>query len=434
MLVSTPHNLESNMTDQVLKHRWNRWELWIAISILLTTTWNSWSQEWCPHPRTYGDILSSTGGSIGPYPTDQAALQAAVNAYHLASNGGTRSTTVVSCNGQGICTSCFSWTPVCNSNFKAWNGVDNYRNVINGSASRNSGSSLILPCDCSMLPASASACTSLLTISLSGSLQTQPTTGSAINNLPFIATVVDKNTGQPPTSTVIVKVSLKVDSKSGGHDHGDHTRPRGGIADVGLCPSDETCKELQTDPNGQVAFNFNAPEAAGTHTITVTCDKCSNSASKSVDVKVDGLEPMPQSILYTFIGQTNQHSDNHYLKPEALNKLWRIALAYQYEQQFKLHDPVTGQFTVIPPPLHVNDASLKWGGLFDISGKWASPHSEHRRGTVIDVRANALPTAIPEGSFKKFKRLATRYGVSALLEAPSIENRHFHLRLLNRKE
>lgn len=271
-----------------------------------------------------------------------------------------------------------------------------------------------------MIPAS-------LKIALSEPLTTEPGQTSA-----FTATVT-RDDGASITKAVSVKVSLKVDPQSGGHDHGDYTRPRGSIAGT-KCTSDDTCKTLTTDNNGVLSFNFTAEEAAGTHTITVSCDKCSNSDSKDVNVKVDGLEPMPLSILYTFIGQTNQHSDNHYLKPEALNKLWRIALAYQYEQQFKLQDPITGQFTVIPPPLHVNDASLKWGGLFDISGKWVSPHSEHRRGTVIDVRANALPTAIPEGSFEDFIFLSLQYGVDAFLEEPDVDHRHFHLRLMNRKE
>jgi hypothetical protein len=270
------------------------------------------------------------------------------------------------------------------------------------------------------------------TIALYSGNDVEPSSGPTKNTLSFVATVLDQDK-KPPKTPVDVIISLTVEPTSGGHDHGDHTRTRGKIAGT-ECQSDDTCQTLTTDSNGIVNFDFTPPEASGKHTVTVTCDRCSNSDSKEVEVKVAGLEPMPVSILYSFIGKTNAHSDNHYLKPEALSVLWRIALAYQFEQQFKLQDPVTGQFNVIPPPLHVNDASLKLGGLFDISGKWTSPHIEHRRGTVVDVRANALPTAIPETSFKEFKSLAADYGVGALLEAPDISRRHFHLRLLNRKE
>ena len=271
------------------------------------------------------------------------------------------------------------------------------------------------------------------TITLSGGNEVEPSKGSAINTLPIIATVIDRSTNQPPTNQVNVRINLKVAPTSGGHDHGDSTRPRGGIADVGICPSDEKCWSSPT-VNGAVAFNFNAPKVSGTHTITVTCDRCSNTATKSVDVKVDGLEIIPDSPFYTFIGETDKHTDNHYLTPEAAAVLWRIAVSYQVEQQFKLQDPATGRFTVTPPVLHVNDASLKWGGKFDLSGRWSGPHYEHKRGTVVDVRANTLDTAVPGQNFDKFILLVNRYGADALLEEPDINRRHFHLRLLNREE
>lgn len=268
------------------------------------------------------------------------------------------------------------------------------------------------------------------TITLSGGTEVEPSKGS-----PIIANVVDQNTNQPPTRPVNVQISVKVDPTSGGHDHGDGTRPRGGIATVEACPSNSTCwSETSPANNGVVAFNFKAPVASGVHTITATCEGCTNTATKTVDVKVDGLARIPTSPFYTFIGETDKHTDNHYLTPEAATVLWRIAVSYQVEQQFKLQDPATGKFTVTPPALHVNDASLEWGGKFDLSGGWAGPHYEHRRGTVVDVRANGLGTAIPVENFRKFQRLANRYGADALLEEPDINRRHFHMRLLNREE
>jgi hypothetical protein len=273
------------------------------------------------------------------------------------------------------------------------------------------------------------------TVTLSASTEVEPSNGSDKKFLPIIATVLDQSTKKPPTSPVKVKISLKVDPTSGGHDHGDSTRPRGGIANVRTCASDGECWSKQTGGNGQVVFNFNAPEASGTHTITATCDGCgSSSPPKTVEVKVNGLETIPSSSFYTFIGETDKHSDTHFLTPEAANILWRIAVSYQVEQQFKLRHPVTRKYTVTPPVLHVNDASLEWGGKFDLSGAWAGDHVEHRRGTVADVRANNRDTAIPVENFKAFKSLVADYGAFAFFESPSISNRHFHLRLLNRKE
>ncbi len=63
-----------------------------------------------------------------------------------------------------------------------------------------------------------------------------------------------------------------------------------------------------------------------------------------------------------------------------------------------------------------------------------SPHVEHRRGTVVDVRANNLDTAIPSQNFKEFESLAADFGADAHFESPNIERRHVHLRLLGREE
>lgn len=272
-------------------------------------------------------------------------------------------------------------------------------------------------------------CDDQYTITLSGGTITEP--GQDLN---FTATVTNKSDGQPPSNPVDVKISLKVDPTSGGHDHGDSARPRGGIAGT-KCDTDSTCWTGTTDGGGVVTFNCNPTDASGTHTITASCDKCSNSDSKSVDVKVDGLEPIPASQFYAFIGATDKHADNHYLTLAAAEVLWRIAASYQIEQQFKLTNPATNLPTANPPVLQVNDASLKWGGVYDLSGKWNPPHHEHRRGTVVDIRANGLVTAIPDANFEDFQSLADDFGADAYLEEPpDINRRHFHLRLLNRKE
>ena len=269
-----------------------------------------------------------------------------------------------------------------------------------------------------------------LIITLSGGSAVEPSNGSTIKTLPFIATVIDQNTGQPTANPVPVHISLKVDPISGGHDHGNSTRPRGGIAEVQTCTSDAECWSNQT-VNGAVVFNFNPTDVSGTHTITATCDGCSNTATANVDVKVDGLEQIPNSVFYTLtetngrvIGAvTGNHTDNHYLTPTAASVIRQIAISYSTEQQFKLPDPITKMRTVAPPLLHLNDASLKWGGLFDICAisnacpslgviAWDTPHSEHRRGTVVDIRANAADGSIPPANKLKFMKLLSSYKVT----------------------
>jgi hypothetical protein len=278
---------------------------------------------------------------------------------------------------------------------------------------------------------------STLTITLSGGTEVEPSDDSTTSTLPIIASVIDQSTRQPPTNPVKVHVSLTVDPKTGGHDHGNSDRPRGGVADVETCASDSECwtSPQPTDGNGQVVFNFNAPEASGTHTITAACDGCSNTATKPVDVKVDDLWPISVSTYYALtedgsskiIGSTTEHSSNHYISSEAQQKLWTLAMDFY---NYQLRSGVTK-----PTLLHLNDASLKWGGLFDKDGDWVPEHKEHRRGSVIDVRANSTSGAIPPELFKKYIELAKKSGIDPHLEYIGDPiNQHFHTRLLNRKE
>ncbi|MFZ2161174.1 MAG: hypothetical protein WAW02_03045 [Sideroxyarcus sp.] len=311
---------------------------------------------------------------------------------------------------------------------------------------------------------SSSACVSphTLTITLSGGTEVEPTNGSDKKFLPIIATVLDQSTQKPSTNPVKVHVSLKVeDPKSGGHDHGDSTRPRGGIAEVGTCASDAECwpgpqstaGKGMTDGNGQVVFNFNAPVASGTHTITATCDGCSSSSPpKTVEVKVPDLIKIQSTpLLYTLIGAIEgKHTDNHYLTSSALDIIWGIAADYHIDRTFWRPGARGIKRLVPPPPLGFNDASLIWGGKFDLSGEWKGNHYEHHKGTAIDIRANGEAGAVPETLFNSFVKLAAKQNAIAILECTSNKvdgqgrepsngcigkdgssdpNRHFHVRI-----
>lgn len=222
----------------------------------------------------------------------------------------------------------------------------------------------------------------------------------------IIATVKDGQ-GQPKSGA---QVSIKVDveANSGGHDHHDATRPKGSLSGGG-----------STGADGTVSFTFGAPEVSGTHTFTAQCDSpaCTNNpVTAKIEVKVDGLAALSASQLYTFIGANDQHSDNHYLTPTATQNLMKIIEEYNA--------------TYPTSRLHLNDASLKWGGKFDIAGNWAGDHAEHRRGVVIDIRANGEIGSIPLIIFPAFEQIAKdKAGASAELHS-SGTNRHFHVRLL----
>jgi hypothetical protein len=257
---------------------------------------------------------------------------------------------------------------------------------------------------------------------------------------------VTSQTGQPKEGAV-VRFHLDVDPTSGGHDHGEtgghnktyERRPRGTIVGSNCVPEsgDATLDtyDCTTGLEGYVSFNFNAPDASGTHTFTATCvsQGCSGSRTAKVNVKVDGLWPIPDSAYYALtedgsskvIGSTADHTSNHYLTNAAALKLWRLASDFY---DYQIRNGVTS-----PTLLHLNDASLKWGGVFDIDADWVPDHEEHRRGTVIDVRANSKPGAIPPEYFAAFMDMSVNLKVDPHFEGGST-NQHFHLRLLKRKE
>jgi hypothetical protein len=165
-----------------------------------------------------------------------------------------------------------------------------------------------------------------------------------------------------------------------------------------------------------------------------------------IDVKVDGLAPIPYSVFYRFISPNadTNHPDNHFLKPEASAKLEAIASAY-YNATWGLKDGWM-------PNVMLNDASLKWGGILDCfltcthskvpSVPWGPSHYEHRRGSVVDIRARLPAVNDPNNPRadtllyeNEFIFYAKKSGADPYLEGKINSNgRHIHLRLFGVKE
>lgn len=141
----------------------------------------------------------------------------------------------------------------------------------------------------------------------------------------FTATVTNQD-GSAPSQPVPVSVKVEVDPTSGGHVHGDITRPKGNVS--------------PTSGSTVLNFTFTAETASGTHTVTAMCDLCVNkTATATVNVKVDGLAPIPGGASFytmndtdgTVIGSTSDHKNNHYLIPDASTILLYIASSYHAE-------------------------------------------------------------------------------------------------------
>jgi len=234
------------------------------------------------------------------------------------------------------------------------------------------------------------------------------TAGDGNSSATLTVTVIDQSTQQGPTKPVQVKLVAHKPT-DGGHDHDDPSRPRCRLNGT-ECTTDDPC--VTPSFNGGVAtqtVNYNAPIVSGKHSFSATCDKCGNSPQRTnLEVKVEGLEQIPDSQFYQLyervgntykaVGETAEHHSNHFLTPAASEVLWRIASAYRFEPRFM-------KAGVLPLPLHVNDASLKDGGKFDINGTWTGSHKEHTRGVSVDIRANTALGAIARVNFDTFNEL-----------------------------
>jgi hypothetical protein len=91
--------------------------------------------------------------------------------------------------------------------------------------------------------------------------------------------------------------------------------------------------------------------------------------------------------------------------------------------------------------LYLNDASLEWGGLFDVEkGKpWKPPHETHQRGRSLDIRAESAAGKegeVPVAKFIEFRDASKKKGLNIGLHcqgssADSVcdkqpSNRHIH--------
>ncbi len=224
---------------------------------------------------------------------------------------------------------------------------------------------------------------------------------------------------------ITVNLKNEVQPNSGGHQHHDgRDNHKGSVPQQG-----------QTGADG-FAFAFTAPIAAGDHTITASCNDCENEDTYPVWVGVKGLVPippiptsMPKATYELYerdgspVGWEKIHPSNHYLTPEAVTKLWNLGFWYSswYPEASKLH---------------INDASLPYGGVFDLKANWGPKHHEHRRGTVVDIRANGSFGSIPvsEEHFGDFEYIAARLRVDARVHNPNTNLQHYHVRLAGVKE
>jgi len=278
---------------------------------------------------------------------------------------------------------------------RGWIGVEGYRTASDGTVYCKQENYTVMLFDGSGLTESSEILTSV-----------EPD-----KSVELIAKVFDSQMVERPD--VNIEISVDTVSFSGGHRHHDDDRPQGIL--IGSENSGTTITGITDDIGLQ--FTYNSPSPSGEHKLKVKClnKECVLKGPSTLWVGIKDLVSIPPSASYGFVGDTVSHPDNHYLSSEMIIKVTSLAGVYN---------------SIFPsdPILQFNDASLERGGLFDINQNWSPSHYEHRKGTVIDIRANKLENAIPERNFPVFNELASSLGSSCSLHS-SGTNRHFHCRL-----
>jgi len=252
------------------------------------------------------------------------------------------------------------------------------------------------------------------------------------------ALVTDKQTELPQIG-VQVKFSVDVIAGTGGHDHHDALRPKGTLLDCRDNTTEVESTVCITQLDGKATVTFKAPIVSGTHTITAECvsPACTGPASGDINVKVDGLESIPISPFYNMQlpNRDTNHPKTHFLMKAPQKKLETIAILYMLKTLYMRKQSA-------PPDITLNDASLEWGGVLDCfltcnsdqypSTPWHKHHIEHRRGSVVDIKANGSTGSIAHE--KDFRAAAKKIGIALGVPHGSGSGRHYHLRLNNRGE
>lgn len=252
-------------------------------------------------------------------------------------------------------------------------------------------------------------------ITLAGPTETKPRGTSGWRELMLTATVTQ---GGAPAPGKAVTFKLIPKAAPDGHQHGNlATKPAGSVANG------------STDATGVYKVAYFPSEFAGIYTVEASCDGCGEPARMDVTVRVPGLVELTASTrrppAYTLIGQTATHPRSHYFSVAGLHAF------------FSLVGTMRSMDWTNPG---VNDASLVWGGRFDITGRWSGSHAGHRDGDELDIsfsRPAGVSQDIRNKTYDKLaeaRQFTTPQVLWHLNDNPDTgSSAHFHIYLLGQK-
>lgn len=229
-----------------------------------------------------------------------------------------------------------------------------------------------------------------------------------------------------PVANCPITVSTGVVNNSGGHFHNSN-RPK---SQTGTSPtgpwSDQAITNLYTGPNGTTTMYTRASPVGQQETL-VSCPQMQNGVCQttSVLVRFSDIYYVEEKPEWNHIGATGIHGSsnayNHWMVGAVAYNVWYAVRDYlaAHPEQVKVD---------------VNDMALPYGGIFDLGGNWAGPHSDHSRGTAVDIRANGLvSTSIPVAYAQQMVDYCLAWGslpgsANSGVHSPGGDNAHVHCR------
>ncbi len=207
--------------------------------------------------------------------------------------------------------------------------------------------------------------------------------------------------GHPFLGTI--QFAAVAQAMSGYHAHSDGSRPNGTLE----------YQTVNTFANGCATNSFYATDIAGTHQLIGYPQPYGTPATIYVNVEYSGLVEIPAtSPNYQRVGAQPEHPNGFWATQNAVTQIQVIA------QQFRMQSGMV---------MGINDASLQWGGRFDLgprygSAFWGPAHSEHEVGLNVDC-----PFQYLDPYRTTFKTIATANGGNSG-QGIFVEGNHYHLR------
>ena len=198
--------------------------------------------------------------------------------------------------------------------------------------------------------------------------------------------------GGGPAAQESLLVQTRFVVRSGGHDH-DNMPPdslMGTLRDLASTLSKNGEIRLRTNDSGKVWIRYTAPAFGGKIEFIARSIADTNLVGRdSLTVQVDSLIALAVDTTYVLVGGTCNHhgprtdtlhqncrtpDNNHWIVQMAADSLTRGA-----------HEFLNARWNQNREQMRLNDMSLPFGGLFDISGQWHPAHDSHRTGNDVDI-------------------------------------------------